>query len=164
MIIGGQAVLIYGEPRLTKDIDVTLALDSNGLASVLPIVSGLDLIILTEEPHVFVRRTSVLPAKDPQSGIRVDFVFSFTPYERQAIEHAKKIKFGDVEVAFATAEDILIHKIFSGRPRDIEDVRSILRKNKQHDFGYVKKWLKDFDDSFQGNFVEMYDKLLSETE
>jgi hypothetical protein len=24
MIIGGQAVLIYGEPRLTRDIDVTL--------------------------------------------------------------------------------------------------------------------------------------------
>lgn len=24
MIIGGQAVLIYGEPRLTKDIDITL--------------------------------------------------------------------------------------------------------------------------------------------
>ncbi len=24
MIIGGQAVLIYGEPRLTRDIDITL--------------------------------------------------------------------------------------------------------------------------------------------
>ena len=24
MVIGGQAVLIYGEPRLTKDIDITL--------------------------------------------------------------------------------------------------------------------------------------------
>ncbi|MBI4745658.1 MAG: hypothetical protein HY786_03715, partial [Deltaproteobacteria bacterium] len=24
MIIGGQAVLLYGEPRLTRDIDITL--------------------------------------------------------------------------------------------------------------------------------------------
>ena len=24
MLIGGQAVLLYGEPRLTRDIDVTL--------------------------------------------------------------------------------------------------------------------------------------------
>ena len=24
MVIGGQAVLLYGEPRLTKDIDITL--------------------------------------------------------------------------------------------------------------------------------------------
>jgi hypothetical protein len=28
MIIGGQAVLLYGEPRLTKDIDITLGVDS----------------------------------------------------------------------------------------------------------------------------------------
>ena len=26
MIIGGQAVLLYGEPRLTRDIDVTLGM------------------------------------------------------------------------------------------------------------------------------------------
>ena len=26
MIIGGQAVLIYGEPRLTRDIDITLGI------------------------------------------------------------------------------------------------------------------------------------------
>ena len=24
MVIGGQAVLLYGEPRLTRDIDITL--------------------------------------------------------------------------------------------------------------------------------------------
>lgn len=27
MIIGGQAVLFYGEPRLTRDIDITLGVD-----------------------------------------------------------------------------------------------------------------------------------------
>lgn len=26
MIIGGQAVLLYGEPRLTRDIDLTLGI------------------------------------------------------------------------------------------------------------------------------------------
>ncbi len=26
MIIGGQAVLLYGEPRLTRDVDVTVSL------------------------------------------------------------------------------------------------------------------------------------------
>jgi len=31
MVIGGQAVLVYGEPRATKDIDVTLGLGIEGL-------------------------------------------------------------------------------------------------------------------------------------
>jgi hypothetical protein len=33
MVIGGQAVLLYGEPRLTRDIDVTSRiLSSTGLS------------------------------------------------------------------------------------------------------------------------------------
>ena len=35
MVIGGQAVLLYGEPRLTKDIDVTLGADLTRLQDVL---------------------------------------------------------------------------------------------------------------------------------
>ena len=31
MIIGGQAVLLYGEPRLTRDIDITLGVNIDRL-------------------------------------------------------------------------------------------------------------------------------------
>jgi len=34
MVIGGQAVLLHGEPRLTREIDVTLGVDSSELARV----------------------------------------------------------------------------------------------------------------------------------
>ena len=37
MVIGGQAVLLYGEPRLTKDIDVTLGADLTRLQDVLSV-------------------------------------------------------------------------------------------------------------------------------
>ena len=33
MIIGGQAVLLYGTPRLTRDIDITLGIDTDKLIS-----------------------------------------------------------------------------------------------------------------------------------
>lgn len=35
MVIGGQAVLLHGEPRLTRDIDITLGTDAGGLDQVL---------------------------------------------------------------------------------------------------------------------------------
>ena len=31
MVIGGQAVLVYGEPRLTRDIDITVGIGIDGL-------------------------------------------------------------------------------------------------------------------------------------
>ena len=41
MIIGGQAVLLYGEPRLTRDIDVTLGVDVNRLADLVTLADDL---------------------------------------------------------------------------------------------------------------------------
>jgi len=75
----------------------------------------------------------------------IDFIFSFTPYETEAIKRAKKIKIMDREVNFASPEDLIIHKIFAGRPRDIEDVRTVLLKNPDIDVEYIRKWLKEFD-------------------
>ncbi len=43
MVIGGQAVLLYGEPRLTKDIDVPIGAHLDRLPDVLALVQSIDL-------------------------------------------------------------------------------------------------------------------------
>ncbi|MEW6027634.1 MAG: nucleotidyl transferase AbiEii/AbiGii toxin family protein [Planctomycetota bacterium] len=145
MVIGGQAVLLYGTPRLTKDIDITLGVDVDQLPQVLAIVKQLNLKILKPNYRDFVTRTMVLPLADTRSNFHLDFIFSFTAYEHQAIKRVKKVRFGRVVVRFASLEDIIIHKIFSSRPKDIEDVRSIIARHPKYDRRYVRKWLKEFD-------------------
>jgi len=147
MIIGGQAVLLYGEPRLTRDIDITLGVNIDQLESLLTVARELSLRILPEDAAAFVRQTMVLPALDEPTGIRVDFIFSFTPYESEAIRRANRIKILDQEVSFAAVEDLIIHKIFAGRPRDIEDVRTMILRNSSMDVPYIEKWLMAFDDA-----------------
>ena len=147
MIIGGQAVLLYGSPRLTKDIDITLGVDIGHMESLLPALGTMELEIIPRDFRSFAEKTSVLPTKDKVSGIRVDFIFSFTPYERQAISRSRAVLLGGVKVMFASAEDVIIHKIFAGRPRDLEDVRSILIKNPNLDGTYITKWLSEFEKS-----------------
>jgi hypothetical protein len=39
MVIGGQAVLLYGEPRLTRDIDITLGIGIEEIKKIKSIVS-----------------------------------------------------------------------------------------------------------------------------
>src|SRR5262245_28392752 len=126
MIIGGQAVLLYGEPRLTKDIDITLGLDPSRLGEVLPMIQELQMETLVPNPEEFVARTFVLPAQDKSSGIRIDFVFSLSGYEQTAIARGKKVSLRGTEVVYASVEDLLIHKVVAGRPRDLEDAHSIL--------------------------------------
>ncbi len=159
MVIGGQAVLLYGEPRLTRDIDITLGIGPDRVKTVIDAAIALGLTVLPEEPEVFVKQSMVLPALDKESGIRVDFIFSVTPYEREAISRARFVPLGGRDVAFASVEDLVIHKIFAGRPRDLEDVRSVILKNSSIDIKYVQDWLERFD---EGEDVTSYVKTLKE--
>jgi hypothetical protein len=145
MIIGGQAVLLYGEPRLTRDIDITLGVGISELNNILNILRKINLKALPENVASFVKKTFVIPVKDLKTGIRVDFIFSQTSYEKQAIKRANLIKIESNVIRFASLEDVIIHKIFAGRPRDLEDVKSIILKNPEFDKGYIIKWLKEFD-------------------
>ena len=162
MVIGGQAVLLYGEPRLTRDIDITLGISVDGLNKVKKIFSIIGLKSLVEKEKEFVERNLVLPGIDKKSGIRVDFIFSFSPYERQAIERAKDIRLGRSLVKFASLEDVVIHKVIAGRARDLEDVKSILLKNLEYDSVYIEKWLKAFDKSLGAQFLKAFRNIEKE--
>ncbi len=145
MIIGGQAVLVYGRPRLTRDIDITLGVDTDKFALIEGLCRKLKLRSLAEKPQDFAQNTKVLPTEQPDSKVRVDFIFSFTPYEAQAIKNAKQVLIDDYPVKFASCEDVIIHKMVAGRAIDEEDVKSILAKNRDTiDLEYIRKWLSEF--------------------
>jgi len=159
MIIGGQAVLVHGEPRLTKDIDVTLGIGANEWRRMEQVIQESGWQYLTSDVEDFVKETMVLPVKDKESGIRIDFIFSLSPYERQAIGKAIDIGLGGVTIKYAALEDVVIHKIVARRPRDIEDAKSILLKNPDYDKEYIRDWLGEFDKSLDENFIETFDYL-----
>ena len=163
MIIGGQAVLLYGTPRLTKDIDITLGISAERVSDMADICKIARLNILPKDYKDFASRTFVLPAEDKKSGIRVDFIFSFTPYEKQAIKRSKKVQIGDISVNFAAVEDLIIHKLFAGRARDMEDVKNIMLKNTRLNKRYINKWLTAFDQASDDmKLTELFEKTLHE--
>jgi hypothetical protein len=145
MLIGGQAVLVHGEPRLTQDIDITLGVPPTRLSDALAACEAASLSPLPQDVAGFVRDTFVLPAADAETGIRVDLVFSTTPYEAEAIERAVYIDVGTVPVPFASAEDLILHKLFAGRPRDLEDAAGVVRrKGRKLDWQHIRKWAREF--------------------
>ncbi len=159
MVVGGQAVLIHGEPRLTRDVDITLGAGPDQVGEVLDMVGSWGWHVLVDNPVDFVQRTMVLPCLEPESGFRVDFIFSFTPYEREALKRAIRVNLNGTDVRFASVEDLIIHKIFAGRPRDLEDVRGILLKNTNLDLTYLREWLKEFDRSMGETFSDRFEEL-----
>lgn len=121
MVIDGQAVLVHGEPRLTRDIDIALSATTDELDTVLNATQQAGLKTLVENPHEFARDTWVLPSADIRSGIRVDLMLSFTGFEQQAMQRAVDIPMANRPVRVATAEDLVVYSKF------LPDVRATLR-------------------------------------
>jgi hypothetical protein len=160
MIIGGQAVLVHGEPRTTRDIDVTLGVDVDRLDDVLAVTTRLGLATLVDA-KTFTPKTMVLPCNDPRTGVRVDLLFSFSPYEQQAIARAITKSIGVAHVRFASVEDLVVHKLVAGRPRDLEDVVGVLAKHPDVEVAYVRTWLRQFEDALERPLVPTFDDLLA---
>lgn len=128
MVIGGLALAVRGEPRMTQDVDVTLGIDASHLDQLLAALAGQFTPAVTT-PADFVKRTNVLPVRDDETGLRCDLIFSFISFERDAIDRAESVVLdSDSRIRIVSAEDLIVYKLLAGRPRDVEDVRGILTR------------------------------------
>lgn len=162
MIIGGQAVLLYGEPRLTMDIDITVGIPPSEKSLIFKITDVLSLNILVNNPDQFIDETFVLPCESKEYKLRVDFIFSNSEYEKRALERVNIINIQDYNVKFASVEDLIIHKLIAGRARDIEDIRSIVLKNSNINFNYIYRELDEFSLILGKNFKAIFDSIINQ--
>lgn len=158
MVIGGQAVLVHGEPRLTRDIDVTLGVSVDRLTDVVAAAEAAGLKPLVD-PEPFARETMVLPCAEASTGVRVDLVFSESGFEREAIRRAIAVQVGHATVRFVTAEDLIVHKLIAARPRDLEDVRSILARQPKLDRQHVERTLRALEEAAEQPLLERWREL-----
>src|SRR2546429_6888180 len=86
MVIGGYAVTVWGEPRFTRDLDVTISVPAERLNAVIENFCS-SFTALVNDPPKFVNDTRVLPIT--VQSIPVDIVFAALPYEDRAIARSR---------------------------------------------------------------------------
>jgi Nucleotidyltransferase of unknown function (DUF6036) len=141
-IIGGIANAVWGEPRATIDVDVTVSVTDDDLPQMVPAISAHFRLAICD-PVAFVQQTRVLPL-DTADGVRVDVIFALLPFELDAIRRAKHVSIAGRNVPVVTAEDLVLMKISSERPRDLADAEAIVRRLAgQLDKGYLEPRLRE---------------------
>jgi len=66
----------------------------------------------------------------------LDVLLAETDYQRTAMRRAQR--------GVLTVEDVIVHKLIAGRPRDIDDIRSILHTGIAFDRDYVERNARDW--------------------
>ena len=57
------------------------------------------------------------------------------------------MEIGDISIKFCTAEDLILLKIISERSKDLQDIRGILRFQKENlDYPYLEPRIKELSD------------------
>lgn len=159
MVIGAQAVLVYGRPRFTGDINITLGVDVEQLSTLKKIADQMSLRPLRLDFERFAMQTNVFSVLEDATKIKVDFIFSFSPYEQEAIKRARPIEIQQTTVYYASPEDVVIHKIVAGRPLDIDDAKSIINVQPSLDRSYILKWLREYSEVVSRDLEKQYHEM-----
>jgi hypothetical protein len=125
-VFGAQAVIAYGVPRLSADVDVTLWLAPEEPERFVADMHTAGFSLRVDDPD-FVRRTRVMPFVHLKTAMPVDIVLAASGLEEEFLGRARIVDLGGTSVPVIDPEDLVIAKILAGRPKDLEDVRTLWR-------------------------------------
>ena len=149
IITGGIAVVVWGRPRFTADIDIVIEL--------LPKKLGfLAEKLLKIDKEVYVDREAMQHALEsrgefnfihPGAGLKVDFwILRNNAFDRERMKRKIIKKMAGTNISLTSPEDLILIKLLwykeSESTRQLEDVESILKIQKKLDWKYLKKWAK----------------------
>lgn len=67
------------------------------------------------------------------------------PFEQEMVERSKVYQIDDtLKIRLPTPEDLIVMKAVAHRPKDLEDIRTIVAKQTDLDKGYIKNWVQQF--------------------
>jgi len=146
IIIGGIAVSLLGQPRLTADADAMLLLSLDELPQLLEIAQETGLIPRLPDTIAFARQSRVVLLKHEASGINVDISLGLLPFEVEAVERSQEYEVGNLRLRLPTPEDLIILKAVAHRPKDMVDIASIIDIHPDLDSQRVAFWVQQFAD------------------
>ncbi len=140
--IGGIANIRWGEIRTTNDVDLTVLCgfgNEEAISKVL--LEKFQSRISDPIPFAINQRVLLLLTSD---GIPIDVALSGLDFEEDMIKRASNFEISPgIKILTCSAEDLIITKAFANRPKDIQDIESIIsRQQKKLDRQYIFETLE----------------------
>ncbi len=163
-VFGAQAVVLYGVPRLSADVDVTLALTPDQPARFSSDMAAVGFALRVTDPE-FVRRTRVMPFVHQPTGMPLDVVLAGSGLEDEFLERAVLTDIAGVRVPVIDLSDLIVTKVLAGRPKDIDDARALWAGHRGGiDDARIRRTLRLLEEALgQSDLIPAFEAIASES-
>ena len=144
MLTGSMAMNYYAQPRMTRDIDVVIALrveDATGLVELFEP----EYYVPRQAVQAAVRTESMFNLIHQESVIKVDCIVRKSAMYRQIeFERRVKIRIRDFQTYIVTKEDLILSKLVWSKDSlseiQLADIKNLLSTGYDHD--YLELWAR----------------------
>jgi Nucleotidyltransferase of unknown function (DUF6036) len=140
VIIGGIAVGLLGRPRFTEDVDAMFLLSTKDIPKFLEAANVEGIQPRINNAAEFARKSRVLLLRHVPSNISLGIL----PFEEEMVARGSIQSLSTLSVRLPTPEDLIIMKAIAHRPKDLEDIRTIIDKHPKLDIDRIEQWVKSF--------------------
>jgi hypothetical protein len=145
MLTGSMAMNYYAQPRMTRDIDVVIAIGPQDVGRVAALFRS-DYYVSEENIRESLAHESIFNLIHQESVIKVDCIIrKSSDYRRVEFERRKRISILDFTTFIVSKEDLIISKLFWAKNSHSEiqlaDVRNLLSTG--YDADYLQHWTEE---------------------
>lgn len=147
LVTGSVASMAYGEPRLTNDIDLVVALDRTHIPAILSAFPFPEFYVSAEAMREAIMHRQQFNIIHPESGLKVDvMVRKDTAFDRSRFSRVRTLRPTESYLAaFASAEDVIIKKMEyyreGGSDKHLRDIAGMLKiSGAEIDQAYIVEW------------------------
>lgn len=145
MLTGSMAMNYYAQPRMTRDIDLVVALTTQDTDSIVRLFTP-DYYVSREAVSSSIAHESLFNLIHQESVIKVDcIVRKNNPYRRAEFERRKRITIEDFATWITSKEDLIISKLWwakdSHSELQLRDVKNLASTGCDND--YIERWTKE---------------------
>jgi len=145
MLTGSMAMNYYAQPRMTRDIDVVIAITADDVERIVALFYT-DYHIDEQNIRESLAHESIFNLIHHESVIKVDCIIrKSSAYRKTEFERRQRISIRDFTTFIVSKEDLIISKLFWAKESRSEiqfgDVRNLLASG--YDGVYLQRWTRE---------------------
>jgi hypothetical protein len=147
LVTGSMATIAYGEPRLTNDLDVVVALPIEQVEAFCAAFPEDDFYLSRDAVREAVLHRRQFNIIHFASGLKIDVIVpKADDFEQSRSQRGRSLPVGpDWQARFASPEDVILRKLqyyqSGGSEKHLRDIAGVLKiQGSRLDLGYLAEW------------------------